>query len=290
MKKIAFLGIALGFLFSFSAVSFAGKFVRVSPDLELYYEDAGSGPPLIFVTGWTGTSQFFVQHQIPHFSKKYRVLAYDPRSQGQSSKTTDGNTYVQHGKDLRAFMEALKLKDAMVIAWSWGCHDAYGYFRTYGTDNVKAFVCIDQPPRSIPAQKGDWSDYADISEVGGFINAVVYDRRALLNEFIPTMMQRKMTPEEVNWSIDQSLKTPDYVATLLGADASFADYSEEAKKIDGKIPVLNVLAESRADAAKAWLAKNAPHSETLALGNHMMFSEFPEKFNAAVGAFLAKSK
>lgn len=58
------------------------------------------------------------------------------------------------------------------------------------------------------------------------------------------------------------------------------------QKIDGKIPVLNVLSEAHADAGKAWLAKNAPHSETFVLGNHMMFREYPEKFNAAVDAFL----
>ena len=290
MKKIVFLGVALSFMFAFGTASFAGKFVRVSPDLELYYEEAGSGPPLVFVTGWTGTSEFFVPYQIMHFSKKYRVLAYDPRSQGRSGKTLENHNYVQHGKDLRAFMEALQLKDAIVVAWSWGCHDVYGYFRTYGTDNVKAFVCIDQPPKSIAAQKGDWSDFGDAGEVGGLINGLAYDRRAVMNEFVPTVVQHKMTQGELSWAMDQVLKTPDYVAILLAADASFADYSEEAKKIDGKIPVLNVSAESRADAAKVWLAKNAPHSETLALGNHMMFREFPDKFNAAVGAFLAKVK
>ena len=268
----------------------AGQYVRVSPDLELYYEEAGNGRPLIFVTGWTGTGEFFAPHQISHFSKKYRVLAYDPRSHGRSSKTLEGHTYLQHGKDLRAFMEALKLKDAIVVGWSWGCHDVYGYFRAYGTDNISAFVCIDQTPRSVPAQKGDWAEFGDAAEVGGFINGVAYDRRALMNEFIPTMMQRKMTPDEIAWALDQTQKTPNYVAVLLGADGSFGDYTEEAKKIDGKIPVLNILGEAHADSAKAWLAKNAPHSETFVLGNHMMFREYPEKFNAALDAFLAKLK
>ena len=288
MKKIAFLGVALGMLLTVSTWSSAGKFVRVSPDLELYYEDAGSGRPLIFITGWTGTSEFFVPYQIRHFSKKYHVLAYDPRGQGRSSKTLENHTYLQHGKDLRAFMDALKLKDAIVVAWSWGCHDVYGYVRTYGTDNLKAFVCIDQPPRSVAAQKGDWSDFGDAAEVGGLINGLAYDRRAVLNEFIPTMVQHKMTQEELSWALDQVLKTPDYIAVLLAADASFADYTEEAKKIDSRIPMLNVSSEARSDAAKAWLATNAPHSETFVLGNHMMFREYPDRFNAAVDAFLAK--
>jgi hypothetical protein len=103
-------------------------------------------------------------------------------------------------------------------------------------------------------------------------------------------MQRKMTPDEIAWAVDQTQKTPDYVAVLLAADGPFADYTDEAKKIDGKIPVLNVLSEANANAGKAWLAKNAPHSETFVLGNHMMFREYPDKFNARLETFLAQVK
>jgi pimeloyl-ACP methyl ester carboxylesterase len=275
---------------SFLTTAVAGQFVRVGPDLEIYYDEAGSGRPLIFVTGWTGTSEFFAPYQIEYFAKKYHVFAIDPRSHGRSSMTLEGHTYLQHGKDLRAFIDALKLRDVIVVGWSWGCHDVYGYFRTYGVENISAFACIDQMPRSIPTQQGEWSDFGDASEAGGFINAVAYDRRGLMLEFLPTMMQRKMTQDEIAWALEQTQNTPNYVAVLLSADGSFGDYREEARKIDGKIPVLNFLSEAQADAGKAWLARNAPHSETFVLGNHMMFREYPEKFNAALDAFLSKLK
>ena len=99
-----------------------------------------------------------------------------------------------------------------------------------------------------------------------------------------------MTEEELNWAIDQVLKTPTHVAALTAVDGAFADYTEEAKKIDSEIPVLNVLAEDRAEAAKPWLGKNAPNSEVFILGKHMMFWEFPDEFNAAVDSFLEKLK
>ena len=187
-------------------------------------------------------------------------------------------------------MEALKLKDPILVGWSNGCDDIYGYFRTYGTDNVKAFACIDQSPRQHRAEKGDWGDFNDVSELAGFINGAAYDRPALMKEFLPTMLQRKITPEEINWSLDTVRKTPDYVAVLLAADGSFADYTPEVKAIDGKIPVLNFVSEAQAPSAKAWLAKNAPHSEIFILGNHWMFHEFPDKFNAALDGFLTKVK
>ena len=268
----------------------AGQYVQVSSDLEIYYEEAGTGRPLIFVTGWTGTNEFFTQDQFPYFSKKYRVLAYDPRGQGRSSKTLEGHTYIQHGKDLRAFLDALKLKDPVIVGWSNGCTEVYGYFRTYGVDGIKAFVCIDESPKQLRGKKDDWGAFADGNEVGGFINGTAYDRTGLMKGFLPTMLQRKITPAEIDWAIDQTKKTPNYVAVLLGADGAFSDYTPEAKLIDGKIPVLNFVSEAQAPSAKAWLAKNAPHSETVVLGNHWMFHEFPDKFNAALDAFLAKLK
>lgn len=275
---------------TFANLSHAGKFVRVSPDLELHYLEAGSGSPIIFITGWTGIADVFSAHQISYFAKKYRVLAYDPRGQGRSTKTLDNNHYSQHGHDLRAFMTALGLKNVALVAWSWGCHDAYGYFRAYGTDNVRAFVCIDQPPRSLPANKGDWADYSDFSEVGGFLMGLNTDRRAVMSEFIPTMMKRKMSAEEVDWNLSAVARTPDYVATLLAMDGTFVDFTDEAKKIDGKIPVLNFLSEGKAEPGRAWLASNTPHAETFVLANHMMFLEYPDLFNATLDKFLAKTR
>jgi non-heme chloroperoxidase len=290
MKTFRNIGVIFVLSFLIYAPAFAGQYVQVSADLEIYYDEAGSGRPLIFVTGWTGTNEFFTQDQFSHFSKKYRVIAYDPRGQGRSSKTLEGHTYIQHGKDLRAFLDALKLKDPVIVGWSNGCTEVYGYFRTYGTEGIKAFICIDEPPKQIGGEKDDWAEFGGLNDVAGFINATAYNRPALMREFLPTMMQRKITQQEVDWALDQVQKTPNYVAVLLGGDGAFSDYTPEAKLIDGKIPVLNFISEAHAPLAKAWLAKNAPHSEIFVLGNHWMFHEFPEKFNGALDAFLAKIK
>jgi hypothetical protein len=59
--------------------------------------------------------------------------------------------------------------------------------------SVKAYVCIDQPPRPIASEKADWADFADPSEARAFINATVHDRRGFLAGFVPTIMKRQMT-------------------------------------------------------------------------------------------------
>ena len=265
----------------------AGQYIRVSPDLELYYEEAGTGTPVIFIPGWAGTTEFYT-HQMAHFAKRYHVLTYDPRSQGRSSKTLENNHYTQHGRDLHAFIDTLKLRDVVLVGLSSGCLDIYAYFRAAGAENVKACVFIDEMPRAVAAQGGDWADFATLAEAAEFINAVVYDMRGLLKEFIPPMMKREMRPDEVGWALDQLLKTPTYAAALLAVDACFADYTQEARMIDGQLAVLNVVSEDQAEAAKVWLAKHAPHSDVTVLGRHLMLLEFSDQFNAAVETFLQK--
>lgn len=279
------LGVAFGFCSNVSA----GDYVRVSPDLELYYEEAGTGTPIIFIPGWTATTEFMRQ-QIDHFSKRYRAISYDPRSHGRSSKTLENNNHNQHGADLRAFMEALKLEDVILVVHSSGCYDSYAYFRAYGTENVKAFVCIDQAPKEIMAYEGDWAVVSAPSDYKELHDGLISDRQKTHRNFVQSAVTRPLTEEEKNWFVDQMMKTPTYVADTLLLEWHLLDYTAEAEMIDGKFPVLNILAESRIESGKAWLAKNAPNSEVAGFGLHLMFWEFPERFNAVVDAFLEKLK
>jgi pimeloyl-ACP methyl ester carboxylesterase len=290
MKAILTLVAVLGVTATADAQTrgaYAGEYVRVSPDLEVFYEEEGSGAPIVFIPGWTATTEYMRQ-QIDHFSERYRAIVYDPRSQGRSSKTLENNNYTQHGADLRAFMEALRLEDVVLVAHSAGCHDAYAYFRAYGTDNVKAFVCIDMPPKPIIDNEGDWGEVRTAGDLRPFHNSIVYDRLAWAHDFQQSMVTRPLTSEEENWLVDVSMKTPTYVATSLFLDFTMADYSAEAKMIDGAIPVLNVLAdlEGWSELGTAWLSENAPNSEVVVFGLHLMFWEFPARFNAVVDAFL----
>ncbi|MES2893734.1 MAG: hypothetical protein V4725_17060 [Bacteroidota bacterium] len=87
------------------------------------------------------------------------------------------------------------------------------------------------------------------------------------------------------------MKTPTYVALLQDYDANMSDFTKEAWEIDGKVPVLNVLADRPewTEYAKVWLTKNAPHSKIEALGLHFMCWEFADEFNLIVDSFLKKA-
>lgn len=280
---------------SFSALDIsgatAGQYAKMSDDLQLYYEEAGQGQPVLLIPGWTASTVVFA-HQIEHLSKTRRVIAYDPRSQGMSSRTLDNNSYAQHGRDLAALIERLGLKHVTLVAWSAACFDAYAYIRTVGTDNLAAFVCIDNPPRGVSANAGDWAmgDASDkgLAEIRDIEDALRADRRGMFQEFFKFMNAREVSPQEADWFIRQNMLTPTYAALLLHADFLFVDYREEARKIDGKLPVLNVISDPSADPAISWIKANTPHSEIFRIKRHMSFWSEPESFNAGLDAFLAK--
>ena len=95
----------------------SGK-VDVGKGVELYYEDYGSGDPILIIPGLTCTTEFF-EKNLQVLAGENRVICYDPRSQGRSSISEHGNNFVQRAHDLATLIEALEL-DKLIIAGS-GC-------------------------------------------------------------------------------------------------------------------------------------------------------------------------
>ena len=96
-----------------------GKRIQVG-DISMYYETYGKGEPLILLHGGYGSSEM-MGGMIAAFSKKYKVIAVDSRSQG---RTTDSDakelTYAQMALDVNGFMDLLKIKNAKFVGWSDG--------------------------------------------------------------------------------------------------------------------------------------------------------------------------
>jgi hypothetical protein len=116
---------------------------------------------------------------------------------------------------------------------------------------------------------------------------ISYDRVNYTKEFLKTLFKNPTKEEELDWFSDELMKSPTYVALLLENSGNMLDFTKEAQMIDGKVPVLNVLADRAGytETAKGWLQKNAPHSKVEAFGLHLMYWEFANKFNAALDAF-----
>ena len=266
-----------------------GQFVEVSPGVELHYWDVGQGTPLLFVTGWGFSADVFHQ-QIADLSKDYRVIALDPRSQGRSSTTAFGNEYATHAADLKAFIEALDLRDVVLIGWSAGAAETWGYVRLAGLERVKAHVDIDLSPKLVSVTEGDWVE-GTLDELAEAI--MTMSSRRTLRDFVKfyiteVMVQRTLAPAELDWILAQFERTPQWAALSLYAYLVQTDYRPEAKLLDENRPSLFVVAEWWAETAKPYLEKHYPNSEIAVLGGHMMFWEHPDRFNAMLRDFIGR--
>lgn len=261
-------------------------FARVSDELTIHYVSLGQGRPLVFIPGWTMDTGAFRENLGP-LSADFRAIAYDPRSHGKSSRTESGHDYRQHGADLAAFLDALELRDVVLLGWSAGVCAAYSYFEQFGYANVRAFVNIDQPPKAARETPADWgiNSREQLAQFEEFMASP--QREEFARMAAPTMfLDPPVDGAFVDEFVASSMSTPQPAASMLLREVNRSDYTETAREMTTRLPVLHVVKEEHGQAARRWIEANAPQIELCVLGAHMMFLEFPAQFNAAVTRFL----
>src|ERR1700759_3211744 len=108
-----------------------------SGDIELYYEDHGSGQPVVLIHGYPLSGASW-EKQVPVLlDAGYRVIAYDRRGFGQSSQPTVGYDYDTFAAHLHALLEQLDLRDATLVGFSMGTGEVTRYLGTYGSARVR---------------------------------------------------------------------------------------------------------------------------------------------------------
>src|SRR5690554_2136784 len=107
-----------------------------STDIELYYEDHGSGQPVVLIHGYPLNGRSWEKQEAALLQAGYRVIAYDRRGFGQSSQPTVGYDYDTFAADLRVLMDTLDLRDAVLVGFSMGTGEVARYLSTYGSERV----------------------------------------------------------------------------------------------------------------------------------------------------------
>ncbi len=264
-----------------------GSYFEVEPGVELYYEDHGEGPPLVFVPGWTFTTEVF-SNQFRHFSKTHRVVSFDPRSQGRSTLTLHGNDYGTQSADLCKLIDHLDLNDPVLVGWSAASLTVWGFVRLRGTTPLRGLVTIDMPPAPLTGRDEDWNEF-DMAGATEFYQALMTSKghREVVTWYAKELMvQRDLTEKELDWIVSQSTATPPWVAAAYCAAEWFSDYLPEAKEVDRSLPALFVVAQSSAGDAIPYLKRHLPNTQVQLMGGHFMFWEHPEDFNAILETYL----
>jgi non-heme chloroperoxidase len=113
---------------------------------EIYYKDWGKGPVVTFSHGWPLSSDAWDGQMLFLAQNGFRVVAHDRRGHGRSSQASSGNDMDGYADDLAAVIEALNLKDAMLVGHSTGGGEVARYIGRHGTKRVAKVVLIAAVP------------------------------------------------------------------------------------------------------------------------------------------------
>ncbi len=253
-------------------------FVTTSDGVRLHYIEAGSGPAILFVPGWMMPASIW-EAQIAHFASRHRVVAMDPRSQGESAQAAEGNYPERRARDIKDVVDRLKLDPVVLVAWSMGVPEALSYIDQFGTAALRSLVLVDSLIGADPSVERAAAN-------AEFLRNMQRDRWAFTEKFVRSMF-RKPHPEEYYYRIiAASLKTPTNTAVTLVVNRQQGDWRPVLSKVN--IPLLYVgrVAQAQDDL----LRRQAPHArvEHLPGTGHAVFGDEPGKFNAVLEKFLAE--
>jgi pimeloyl-ACP methyl ester carboxylesterase len=154
-----------------------------SGTIDLYYEDHGKGRPVVLIHGWPLSSKSW-EKQVPALlDAGYRVVTYDRRGFGNSSKPTFGYDYDTLAEDLHRLMTELDLADATLVGFSMGGGEVARYLGTHGSDRVEQAVFISAIPPFL-LKTADNPEGVDGSVFDGIMDSIAADRPAFLSGFL----------------------------------------------------------------------------------------------------------
>jgi len=151
--------------------------------IELYYEDHGSGPPVVLIHGYPLSGRAWDKQVPVLLDMGCRVITYDRRGFGKSSQPTTGYDYDTFAADLNALMEKLDLRDAVIVGHSMGTGEVTRYLGTYGSGRVAKGVLISPiPPFLLHSDSNP--EGLPPSLIEGFIQSAKADTPAWMKGFL----------------------------------------------------------------------------------------------------------
>ena len=234
---------------------------RASDGVRLHYTSDGLGEPIVLVPGWTMPASIWAP-QIAHLSQSYRVIAFDPRSQGGSAIARSGHNMTRRAQDIAELVAHLKLSRFVLAGWSLAVLEALNYVHVHGDAKVAGLVLVDNSVGEDPApQRG-----------GNFMARLQADREKAMTEFVREMFRSRQAPEYLDALTAQSLRTP---------------YKASVQLLTINVLVLYVVTPRLKGQAEN-LQRKRPATRTAVFedAGHALFVDEPARFNALLDEFL----
>jgi non-heme chloroperoxidase len=267
-----------------------------SSDIELYYEDHGSGTPVVLIHGYPLNGASW-EKQVPALlAAGHRVITYDRRGFGKSSQPTVGYNYDTFAEDLHKLVTHLQLKDFALVGFSMGGGEVARYLGKYGSKGVsKAVIVSGVPPFLL--KTADNPEGVDGSVFEGIQKAVAADRYVFFTEFFKNfyntdlLLGKRVSERAVqaSWNVAAGSSA---TASLACVPTWHEDFRQDLSRID--IPTLVVHGDADRilpiQASGHRTAKLIKGARLLVLkdGPHAINWTHADELNAELVSFLGK--
>jgi non-heme chloroperoxidase len=270
-----------------------------STKIDLYYEDHGSGQPIILIHGYPLNGASW-EKQVPVLlNAGHRVITYDRRGFGKSSQPTTGYNYDTFAADLRKLIVHIGLKDFALVGFSMGGGEVARYFGKYGTKGGVSKVVIISGVPPFLLKTPDNPEGVDQSVFDGIEKAIVADRYAFFTGFFQNfyntdVLLNKLVSEQAvqaSWNVAAGCSA---TASLACVPTWYEDFRKDLAKIDVPALVLHgdadrILPITAAGLRTAKLIKGA-RLVVVKDGPHCITWTHSDQVNAELTAFLGKAK
>ena len=265
-----------------AALSTQDRWFTTSDGVRLHYEEAGRGQTLVFVPGWTMPAWIW-NAQVADLSRFYHVIAFDPRSQGESEIAMTGHDPYRRGQDIAELINQLGPAPVVLVGWSLGVLNSLAYIHTNGDQRLAGLVLIDNSVGEDPPPTPSYTPSPPRRR-----HQPPVSREMSMHNFVLGMFHRPPPPDYVERLTETCLRTPPPFAAALLAYPVPRTYWREAIYSTER-PMLYIVRPRLAGQA-ANLAAHHPGAESLVLSDvgHAMFVDDPAGFDQILRSFLVR--
>ena len=211
-----------------------------SGNIELYYEDHGTGKPVVLIHGYPLSGASWEKQVAVLLEAGHRVITYDRRGFGRSSQPSTGYNYDTFAEDLHKVVEKLVLRDFALVGFSMGGGEVARYLGKYGSKDVSKAVFISSVPPYL-LKTPDNPEGVDGSVFEGIQKAVAADRYAFFTEFFKNfyntdaLMGTRVSEQAVqaSWNIAAAASA---TASLACVPTWHEDFRQDLARVD--VPTL----------------------------------------------------
>ena len=268
-----------------------------SSHIDLYYEDHGSGQPVVLIHGYPLSGASW-EKQVPVLlNAGHRVITYDRRGFGKSSQPTTGYNYDTFAEDLHKLIAHLELREYALVGFSMGGGEVARYLGKYGSKGVSKAVIISGVPPFL-LKTPDNPEAVDASVFEGIQKAVAADRYAFFTEFFKNfyntdvLLGKRISEQAVqaSWNLAAGASA---TASLACVPTWHEDFRKDVSKIDVATLVIHgdadrILPITASGLRTAKLIKGARLS-VVKDGPHCITWTHAEEVNTELLNFLGKA-